>query len=67
MVNKKEVFKMDKQNKQLKAFSIRMPRDTWLFLKNISAQEDKTMTDIICRCVDKFKKRTENKLTDKDT
>lgn len=55
-------------NKQeIKSFNMRVPRDTWLFLKKVSAEQGISMTEIIIRCVEKYKKRLENKLTIDDT
>lgn len=50
-----------------KAFQIRMKRTTWLFLKRISAEQERSMANIIESCVEKYKNKFENKLTDADT
>lgn len=52
---------------EIKTFNMRIPRDIWLFLKKTSADQDISMTEIIVRCVDKYKKRLESKLTESDT
>lgn len=52
------------KNKDIKMFQIRMPKDMWVFLKKTSVDQEISMMDIIVRCVDKYKKRIENKLTD---
>jgi predicted DNA-binding protein len=51
----------------LKAFQVRLERDTWIFLKNISAQQERSMATIIEECVKKYKKKFETVLTDSDT
>ncbi len=53
--------------KELKSFNMRMPKETWQFLKRQAAAQEVSMTEIILRCVDKYKKRFDNKLTDDDT
>lgn len=50
-----------------KAFQVRIKRETWLFLKRISAEQERSMANIIEGCVEKYKKKFENKLTDNDT
>jgi len=57
MINKKT-------NKDIKMFQMRMPRDMWVFLKKTAIDQEISMMDIIIRCVDKYKKKMENKLTD---
>ena len=58
---------MSKDNKDIRTFNMRMPTDLWLFLKNQSALQQVSMTEIIIRCVDKYKKKFDNKLTHDDT
>ena len=53
-----------KINKEIKMFQMRMPKDMWVFLKKAAIDQEVSMMDIIVRCVDKYKKRMENKLTD---
>lgn len=53
-----------KINKDIKLFQMRMPKDMWIFLKKTAIDQEISMMDIIVRCVDKYKKRMENKLTD---
>ncbi len=53
-----------KINKDIKAFQMRMPKDMWIFLKKTAIDQEISMMDIIVRCVDKYKKRIENRLTD---
>jgi hypothetical protein len=50
-----------------KAFSIRLPKETWKFLKIYCLDREETMNHVINRCIDKFKKKVENRLTDKNT
>lgn len=53
-----------KINKDIKMFQMRMPKDMWVFLKKTAIDQEISMMDIIVRCVDKYKKKFENKLTD---
>lgn len=54
-------------NNDIKTFNMRMPKETWLFLKRQAAAQEVSMTEIILRCVDKYKKKFDSKLTDDDT
>lgn len=58
---------MSNENKQVKTyeknFNLRMSRDLWIFLKERSARSEISMTEIILYCVEKYKKKFENKLT----
>ena len=51
------------KNNDVKTFNIIVPIDLWKFLKNRSMEEGVSMAKIINRCVEKYKKRIENKLT----
>lgn len=55
------------KNKEIKTFNMRMPKDTWLFLKKTAIDQEISMTDIIVRCVQKYEKRFKEKLTSRDT
>lgn len=50
-----------------KAFQVRMERETWLFLKKISADQERSMVTIIEECVKKYKNKFEKGLTESDT
>jgi galactose-1-phosphate uridylyltransferase len=50
-----------------KAFQVRMKRSTWLFLKRIAAEQERSMANIIETCVEKYKNKFENTLTHYDT
>jgi hypothetical protein len=67
LINSTNNGKGFKVKDQIKTFNMRMPRDIWIFLKRTAADQEISMTDIIVRCVEKYKKRLENKLTDDDT
>lgn len=58
---------MTKEKSDIKTFNIRLPKKTWLFLKKTAAAQEVSMTDIILRCVNKYQKKLESKLTDEDT
>ena len=51
----------------VKAFSVRIPKELWLFLKNRSAEKEKPMNDIIQLCLEKYKKTCEKHLTNQNT
>lgn len=46
---------------------MRMPKELWMFLKKTAAQQEVSMTEIIIRCVAKYKKKFDTKLTSNDT
>ncbi len=52
---------MLKDAKNLKIFTMRMPKDIWVFLKNTAVLQDQSMTDIVVSCVEKYKKKLEKK------
>jgi len=58
---------MTKDTNNIKTFNMRMPKDMWMFLKNAAAQQEISMTEIIVRCVDKYKKKFDSRLTSPDT
>lgn len=58
---------MSKDKEDIKTFNMRMSKDTWMFLKKAAAAQETSMTEIILRCVEKYKRKIENKLTDEDT
>lgn len=58
---------MKKNAQELKAFSVRMPKDMWFFLRTESLRLEVSMIDIILKCVDKHRKTVEKRLTPKDT
>lgn len=49
--------------REIKNFNIRIPKETWLFLKKTAMEQERSMVDIIMSCVDKYKRKCENKLT----
>lgn len=57
---------MIKETKEVKQLLIRMPKETWVFLKNTAIAQETTMNEIVMRCVNKYKKKLENKLTGDD-
>ena len=58
---------MSKKNDEIKAFNVRLPKELWVFLKNRSAEQEEPMGTIIMRCIEKYKKRFDDRLTDTDT
>lgn len=55
------------KNKEIKTFNMRMPKDTWLFLKKTAIDQELSMTDIIVRCVQKYERKFKERLTACDT
>ncbi len=58
---------MSKEVSEVKNFNMRLSKDLWVFLKNESTAKETSMTDIITSCIEKHRKKIENKLTLKDT
>lgn len=56
-----------KKREEIKTFNMRMPKDIWMFLKKTAAEQEESMTTIIVRCVKKYKKKFDDKLTKDDT
>jgi hypothetical protein len=52
---------------KLKCFSVRLPRDIWLFLKERSAMDERSMADIINETLRKVMVANEKKLAKNDT
>lgn len=50
-------MKQDKE--ELKFFTMRMPKDIWLFAKTIAIEKNDTMTGIIVKCLEKYRKQVE--------
>ena len=53
--------------KTTKAFQVRLPIEIWKFLKKTAIEQERSMANIIEECVEKYKKKLENKLTNGDT
>lgn len=51
---------------EMKTFNLRIPKYLWLFLKAESAEKETPMGGIVVDCVERYKKRMENKLTKKN-
>ncbi len=58
---------MRKSDQNIKTFNMRIPKEMWMFLKQTAAQQEVSMTEIIVRCVDKYKKKFDDRLTVSDT
>lgn len=56
-----------KKYDDVKIFSVRMPKEIWLFLKTASIDSGFTMNDIIVDCMNKYKNKVEKKLTKQNT
>lgn len=46
----------------LKTFNIRMPKETWVFLKQKAIEQESSMAGIILKCVEKYKRKCEKKI-----
>ncbi len=57
---------MAKDTTDFKTFNMRMPKETWLFLKKQAAAHEVSMAEIILRCVDKYKRKFDSSLTSDD-
>lgn len=55
------------KKKTVKAFQIRLDKEVWMFLKLLSARQERSMNLIIEECVNKYKKRFDKVLTGSDT
>lgn len=49
--------------KDVKAFNVRLPRETWLFLKMYCAQKETHMNKLLAEYVEKLKNNYEKGLT----
>ena len=58
---------MAKPSTEIKTFNMRIPKDIWMFLKKQAALQECSMTDIIIRCIEKYKKKFDDRLTQEDT
>lgn len=45
----------------IKSFQVRLPKDIWVFLKKTSAEQERSMNEIIQECVKKYVKRIDSK------
>jgi len=48
-----------------KAFNVRLPKNTWRFLKELAFREEVTMNDIIVKCVQKLEMKAQKRVDDK--
>ena len=54
--------KMKNDTKDIKALNIRIPKDLWVFLRKAALDQETSMNEIIIRCVEKYRKKIENKV-----
>ncbi len=52
--------------KDYKNINLKISRDMWLFLKKASALQERSMTTIIAECINKYKNKLSNRLTDSE-
>lgn len=55
------------EGEDYKNFHMRVPKETWLFLKKRAMLCECSMTDVIVELLEGSRKRLKNILTDKDT
>ena len=56
----------EKKDNDIRYFQVRLPKESWVFLKNKSAELEVSMASIIIDCIEKYKKKIENKLIKKN-
>lgn len=52
---------MQKQKPEMKTFNMMMRKDLWMFLKGTAAAQERSMTDIVNTCLEKYRRRIEMK------
>ena len=52
---------MMKNETVLKTFNLRVPKEMWIFLKRCAAEEETSMTNIIIRCIDSYKRKIDKR------
>jgi hypothetical protein len=62
-----EGYYMKQKKYEGKKFTIRLPKDLWVWLKHKSVEQEESMQEIIVRRVQKYKNKFEKCLTDNDT
>lgn len=50
-----------KEDKHVKSFSVRLPKDLWSFLRRNSIEMELSMNQIIVVCMNNYKEKHENK------
>jgi hypothetical protein len=58
---------MSFNKKEIKSFNVLLPKELWAFLKKESAYREVSMVEIIKSLVEKYKNKTEKKLTSLNT
>lgn len=49
-----------------KAFNIRVPRELWVFMKMLAAQQERSMTELVIECLNDYKRKNIKKLTNSE-
>lgn len=52
-----------KEKAEVKNLIIRLPKDMWTFLRMNSFKQEESMNAIVLRCLEKYRKKIESKLT----
>ena len=52
---------MTKEQDDIKNFTMRMPRDIWLFLKQRAMEKDGYMAEIVIEAVEKYREKIEKR------
>jgi hypothetical protein len=53
-------------NKEYKCFNVRLPMDTWRYLKKASMEQFLPMSEIVVNCIRKFERKRKEHLTKDD-
>ncbi len=54
---------MTNETIEYKSFNLRMKKELWMFLKKTAASHEMNMSEILLSCLEKYKRKLENKLT----
>lgn len=49
----------------MKAFNVKVPKEIWQFIKTESVHQEKSMTEIVCGCLTRYKKKREERQKEK--
>ena len=55
------------REEDFKAFHLRMPKETWLYIKKSAMIAECSMTDVVVNCLEKQRRKIVNQLTVSDT
>jgi hypothetical protein len=59
---------MKKNNEaEFKVINFRFPKDIWLFIKQTAVDDECSMTDLVVKCVNAYKKKIEKRASKVNT